>query len=560
MSGPAPRQPGNVAPSAPGTDRRQADTAAAPATARDIGSSEGTPVDSSLPDPQAAKAPVIPPALQGDRLQLPDYEILEELGRGNMGIIYKARQTKLNRVVAIKMILAGSSADQKQLRRFQTEAEAVGKVHHPNIVQIYSMGEHEGMPYLVMEYVDGGSLDKKLRGRTLPPKQAAMLIQRLARAIQAAHDHGIIHRDLKPGNILLSAKGNPKITDFGLAKRLDEELSHTATGTILGTPSYMSPEQARANKLPVSAATDVYGLGAIMYELLTGRPPFRAETFLDTMLQVVSMPPVPPSKINPRVPVMLEAICLKCLMKDPTDRYLTASALADALGQYLANPDAQVPAANAPAPTIEETDEHVVDLASAQSISVHLTPMGSMRHLLKKAGGSPILTAASLFTFGILLAVLFGLTMFWHPGSHPLVVVPLAAAFAALVPTFPVLATGLLVVVGDLALAYTQQSPFIIAAILMGMVCAGAARGLAFLLNRPPLPGLLGGIWGFAAGLGLLWYAKFPINALARWSTPTDLFMILASCLGATVLGATIATFLAPPLPPETDSFSRYDR
>jgi tRNA A-37 threonylcarbamoyl transferase component Bud32 len=223
--------------------------------------------------------------------EVPDYEILGELGRGGMGVVYKARQTRLKRLVALKMIRAGSRAGRDQLERFKREAEAVARLQHPHIVQVYEVGEHQGLPFFSLEFVEGGSLDRKLAGTTLPPREAAQLVQTLAQAIHVAHEHGIIHRDLKPANILLSATGPagtdalgvPKVTDFGLAKQLEEDSGQTRSGAIIGTPSYMAPEQAQGRTREIGPLADVYALGAILYECLTGRPPFKGESVWDTL-------------------------------------------------------------------------------------------------------------------------------------------------------------------------------------------------------------------------------------------------------------------------------------
>jgi hypothetical protein len=262
------------------------------------------------------------------------YEILGELGRGGMGVVYKARHVQLNRLVALKMILAGSHAGETELARFRVEAEAVARLQHPGIVQIYEVGESEGKPFFSLEFVEGGSLSAKLGGVPLPARRAAELVAALAGAVDAAHRKGIVHRDLKPANVLLTADGTPKITDFGLAKRLDAA-GQTATGAVMGTPSYMAPEQAMGKK-DIGPAADVYALGAILYELLMGRPPFLGAEALDTLRQVVSDEPVPPSRSNHRVPHDLETICLKCLHKEPKKRYGSARELAEDLGRWLA--------------------------------------------------------------------------------------------------------------------------------------------------------------------------------------------------------------------------------
>jgi serine/threonine protein kinase len=267
--------------------------------------------------------------------RIPGYEILSELGRGGMGVVYQARQVKLNRLAALKMILSGSHAGTQERDRFRREAEAVARLTHPHIVQIYEVGEHLGLPFLALEFCPGGSLEKKLAGTPLPPQEAAGLVEVLARAIDAAHREQIIHRDLKPANVLLTADGTPKITDFGLAKRLDQT-GPTQTGAVLGTPSYMAPEQAGGQPGAVGPAADVYALGATLYECLTGRPPFKAATPLETMIQVVADEPVSPRQLQSAVPADLETVCLKCLHKEPVKRYATAAALAEDLRRFRA--------------------------------------------------------------------------------------------------------------------------------------------------------------------------------------------------------------------------------
>jgi WD40 repeat protein/serine/threonine protein kinase len=294
----------------------------------------------------------------GTRL-FPGYEMLGELGRGSIGIVYRARQTRLDRLVALKMLLAGSHAGEDALRRFRTEAEAAARLHHPSIVQIHGIGDQDGRPYLVLELVEGGSLADYLAGTPQPLLLAAQLVETLARTLQYAHGQGIVHRDMKPANVLLApnrerfAAGNspipdprtprrpsldaflPKISDFGLAKRLGGEANQTLDGSVLGTPSYMAPEQAVGRGKEIGPAADVYALGAILYELLTGRPPFKAETPLDTVLQVIHQVPVSPRQLRPRLPRDLETVCLKCLEKAPARRYPSALALADDLRRYL---------------------------------------------------------------------------------------------------------------------------------------------------------------------------------------------------------------------------------
>ncbi|HVS38076.1 MAG TPA: serine/threonine-protein kinase [Gemmataceae bacterium] len=286
------------------------------------------------PSEQATQSHLGPAPSAVERDSPPGYEILRELGRGGMGVVYQARHVALDRVVALKMILAGGHAGAADLARFKTEAEAVARLQHPNIVQIFEVGEHGGLPFFSLEFCGGGSLDKKLNGTPLPPKEAAALVETLARAMQAAHDKGVIHRDLKPANVLLAEDGTPKITDFGLAKKLDADLGQTRTGSVMGTPSYMAPEQAGGKSKEMGPLCDVYSLGAILYECLTGRPPFRAATPLDTMMQVVSDDPVPPRQLQSKTPRDLETICLKCLEKQPGRRHATAAELAEDLGRW----------------------------------------------------------------------------------------------------------------------------------------------------------------------------------------------------------------------------------
>jgi tetratricopeptide (TPR) repeat protein len=267
-----------------------------------------------------------------------DYDILGELGRGGMGVVYKANQVSLKRLVALKMMLAGAHADAEDLARFAREAEAVARLRHPNIVQIYAIGEQDGLPYFSLEFVEGGSLADRLNGTPQPWRPAAELVATLARAMHAAHQQQIVHRDLKPGNVLLTADGQPKITDFGLAKRLDATVAaRTQSGAIMGTPCYMAPEQAAGHASEVGPAADVYALGAILYELLTGRPPFQAATVWDTLEQVQTQEPVPPRRLQPKVPRDLETICLNCLQKAPRKRYASAQDLADDLRRFLAD-------------------------------------------------------------------------------------------------------------------------------------------------------------------------------------------------------------------------------
>ena len=267
--------------------------------------------------------------------RVPGYEVIREVGRGGMGVVYSARNVRLNRPCALKMILAGAHASPESAVRFLVEAEASARLRHPNIVQVYHVGEVDGLPYVEMELVVGGGLETKLDGTPWPPDRAADLVEALARGVGEAHAVGVVHRDLKPANILLDADGTPKVADFGLAKFLATDRGLTRTESILGSPSYMAPEQAGGGAA-VGPPADVNALGSILYELLTGRPPFKAPTVLETLEQVKSVDPVHPSRLVPRVPRDLETIALVCLRKEPHRRYASASALAEDLRRFRA--------------------------------------------------------------------------------------------------------------------------------------------------------------------------------------------------------------------------------
>jgi serine/threonine protein kinase len=279
------------------------------------------------PTPGGDEAPAVPAE------HLPGYEILGEAGEGGMGVVYKARRVALNRVEAVKMIRAGRLAGPKERARFRFEAEAAAGLRHPNIVTLYDDGEASGAPYLAMQWVDGQSLAGRLAAGPLPPAAAAALVEKVARAVHFAHQHGLLHRDLKPGNILLDGAGEPYVTDFGIARRLDGSDRLTEPGVTVGTFKYMAPEQARAEP-NLTVAADVYALGAVLYEALAGRPPFAGRNALELLRLVSETAPAPPRSVNPAVDPDLEAICLKCLEKAPADRYASAEELADDLARY----------------------------------------------------------------------------------------------------------------------------------------------------------------------------------------------------------------------------------
>jgi WD40 repeat protein len=357
------------------------------------GGSEGE----SVAPRQASSSPDHAAAL----VSVPGYEIEKELGRGGMGVVYRARHLQLNRTVALKMILAGGHAGQAEMERFRTEAEAIARLQHPGIVQVFEVGEHQGMPFFSLEYCSQGSLDDHLDGTPLPPRESAQLVQALAEAMHAAHQAQVIHRDLKPANVLLAPRAGihsedrerppvtsfvAKITDFGLAKKLDEA-TRTQTGAVMGTPSYMAPEQAGGKKQEVGPLADVYALGAVLYECLTGRPPFKAATGLDTLMQVLAEDPVPPTRLQPATPRDLETICLKCLHKEPHRRYDSAAALADDLRRFL------------------------------EGEPVKARPIGRIGRTAKWARRNPVVAAlTSLLLF--ILAVAFGLVTWQWLGAE----------------------------------------------------------------------------------------------------------------------------------------------
>ena len=267
--------------------------------------------------------------------ELGDYELLEEVGRGGQGVVFRARQKSLNRIVALKVIGLGQWATKAHLKRFRLEAEAAASLDHPCIVPIYEVGERDGQCYFSMKFVEGGQLDEVVKHTPMSIRQAVELIAKVARTVHYAHEHGILHRDIKPGNILLDAKGEPHLTDFGLARLVESESTVTRTLEVLGTPSYMAPEQAAGNNAKLTSATDVYGLGAVLYQLLTGHPPFAGGTTYETIKLLLETEPRPPRLWNPKVDRDLSTICLKCLEKDPQRRYSSALALAEDLERWL---------------------------------------------------------------------------------------------------------------------------------------------------------------------------------------------------------------------------------
>src|SRR6266446_922804 len=299
--------------------------------AGDRGSVENTETNDANAAPHIKKAPRPAKTLA----EFGDYELLEEIGRGGQGVVYRARQKSLNRTVALKMIGLGHWATEAHLKRFRREAEAAAQLEHPCIVPIYEVGERDGSCYFSMKLVEGGQLDDVSKREPLPIRRAVELIAKVARTVHYAHEHSILHRDIKPGNILLDQKGEPHLTDFGLARLGESESTVTRTMEVLGTPSYMAPEQAVGNNAAISSLTDVYGLGAVLYQLLTGQPPFAGGTTYETIKLLLDTEPRSPRLLNPKIDRDLSTICLKCLEKDSQRRYPSALALAEDIERWL---------------------------------------------------------------------------------------------------------------------------------------------------------------------------------------------------------------------------------
>ena len=299
-----------------------------------------------------------------------DYELLEEIARGGMGVVWKARQSSLNRDVALKMIRAGALAGPEEVARFLREAEAAANLQHPNIVAIHEVGEHGGQHYFSMDYVAGRDLGAILQGGPLPPQRAALYVKTIAEAIHFAHQRGTLHRDLKPQNVLIDAADQPRITDFGLAKFMKDDSQLTQSGVVMGSPSYMPPEQAAGRHGDIGPASDVYSLGAMLYELLTGRPPFRGATAMATLHDVMESEPASLRKLNANLPRDLETICLKCLEKSPAARYPTARALAEELGRFLGGEPIQARPAGAVRKAVSWGRRHPGTLAAVAALGI----------------------------------------------------------------------------------------------------------------------------------------------------------------------------------------------
>lgn len=463
-----------------------------------------------------------------------DYELIAELGRGGMGVVYKARQKDLDRIVALKMILRGDLASRADLARFRAEAEASAQLHHPHIVPVYEVGEIEGRPFFSMKLIEGSTLARKLLDGPLPSHTAAEMLAPICRAIADAHRRGVLHRDLKPSNILIDEQGLTYVTDFGLAKRVKTDPANphaaglqslTQSGAILGTPSYMAPEQAAGNRGEVSAASDIYSLGAILYAMLTGRPPFQAESAVDTVLMVLEQDAVPPRMLNPKVDPDLEMIALKCLQKPQDLRYLSADALAEDLEAYLAN----------------------------EPISARST------HL------SQIITRAFRETHHAAVLENWGLLWMWHSLVVLLLCLitnlmqwqgvnsrwPFAVLWSLGVGTWAMIFWELRRRSGPITFVERQIAHFWAGSSFSSMLLFGleALLNLPVLTLSPVLPLIAGNV--FLAKAGIL-SGKFYIQALALYATSFVMAIISKSGLpdfGLTLLGGVLAvSFFAPGL------------
>jgi hypothetical protein len=474
---------------------------------RSIGSPTASTIGQGVPEYASASAG------RGPLPRLPGYDLLEELGRGGMGVVYKARQIGLDRPVAVKMILAGRHAGPDALARFHEEAKVVASLRHPNVVQMYDAGVHEGLPFFALEFVGGGSLDGKLSGQPLPLREAAELTKTLASAIEVVHRCGIVHRDLKPANILLDADGTPKIADFGLAKMVSDDRGRTATGAVLGTPSYMAPEQAGGRKREIGPAADVYALGAMLYQMLTGRPPFVGETALDTLLLLATEDAVPPRTICPAVPRALEAVCLKCLRKDPASRYASAGDLAADLDRFLGG------------------------------LPVKARSAGPIERMARWAGAHP---GASLLNALTVLLMLIAAAMTVGAPDSPgglVLLAPPTIAFAFLLPGRRglMLAAGLVVTVGTAIVFglvdYPDRMVPLLLAIVGPAIAAAAGRTLSWAYSAPPSAPVLGAVWSGLVGFGLSFYGLVVATGV-RGRGERGVYLVM---LGAGVFGLTVA-------------------
>jgi serine/threonine protein kinase len=453
------------------------------------------------------------------------YELLNEVARGGMGVVYRARQVELNRIVALKMILAGRLANSEDVLRFRTEAEAAGRLQHPSIVAVHDIGEIEGQHFFTMEFIEGKSLAEVVTHGPLPQRIAARYVKLIAQAVHHAHKQGIVHRDLKPSNVLIDLDDLPHVTDFGLAKKLGADSAKTRSGAVLGTPSYMAPEQAEGRLKEIGPATDVFSLGAILYELVTGRPPFRGDTPLETILQVVNNDPVPPSIANGNVDHDLETICLKCLEKDPALRYAGADQLAADLHRYLEGESIEARSFNVLDRLTRMLDRSRYDASfhAWSSMLFGMSAVIAVEHVLVFALIRWEQPHATVFSARFIQFALLALLFYWHRGSRLLPSTPAERelwsiwigyflAYGGTVVATRVLRAMEIIEDGNVATRYLPELlpyPFIAMMSGLGLFAMGAnywgrcyALGLAFFAMGIAMPLRLE--WA-PLGFGMLW-------------------------------------------------------
>jgi serine/threonine-protein kinase len=480
-----------------------------------------------------------------EELRIPGYEITGRLGRGGMGMVYRARHIHLNRDVAIKLMLDDNSSTPEYQVRFRAEANILASLRHPNIVQIHDAGLQGGKLYLVLELVEGGSLDLMLGGVAWGAKAAAALVGKLARAIHACHEKGILHRDLKPANVLLTAEGEPKIADFGLAKRIDAVTGLTASGAMLGTPAYMAPEQAGGPAASVGRVADVYGLGAILYELLTGRPPFHGETPLDVLQRVRCDEPTPPGTVRPGVPRALETICLKCLQKAPTQRYDSALELALDLERFLRGETIQGRLPAWPVRTARWMARHpilttAVVCVVAQSLLYWVWL--SLKPSEQLFGGIYLLGGVAHTVVGA--GVVWWLLRPARPGVRLLRLSLLVATWVLLELAHSAVTPAFLSRLSEQG--FRRNLLLFVFVMLMGVVINGPISGMVWLAISASVHWWLGGRWvptiggciiGFWLSLLCAWLALGLSGATVHWFFAT---ILLGTVVAGTVTGAII--------------------
>jgi len=453
-----------------------------------------------------------------------DYELLEEIGRGGMGVVYRARQVSLNRVVAVKMIPSDRLCTGADVQRLRVEAESVAALQHPGIVKTHEVSEHAGRHFFSMEYVDGQTLSDLISDAPVSPKRAAEYARQIAEAIQHAHQNGIWHRDLKPSNILIDRDDRVRVTDFGLAKRVQADVNLTVSGQILGTPSYMPPEQAGGKRGKVGPASDVYSLGAMLYEMLTGRPPFQAENKLEILLRVQQDDPVLPRRLNPQIPRDLEMICLKCLEKDPQHRYPSARALAEDLDRFLSGDSISISSLRLFDRLVRtlERGHHDVEFHTWARMLFHLACIVFVAHftvfLIRLANPSHVsilMHSVRLIEFGAMGLVFWSYRRDWYP--------PRGGPSRQLWALWLGYVAGSIVLAGTGRLMATQEQPFNDMMLYPQMAVLG---GIGFIMMG-------GSYWGYCYLMGAAFLAIALLMTLNLTLAPLLFGIVWGTCLAA---------------------------